>query len=243
MDDSAALHTQAIQAALQANWEQALKLNQQIIEIDPKNVDALNRIALAYFELGDLVKSKKHYEESLKYDPYNQIASKFVKRIETLRKKGITKSGNNHSKISTDPFIEEPGKTTMVNLLKTAEPQKLSLLSSGLEVNLITKNHCICITNKEGEYLGILPDDLSHKLIRLIRGGNKYQAFINGVKVNGLAILIRELFRAAKFKNQPSFNDSSGGYTYSSDHINLSDDADTEYQDQEDTEEEIIWLK
>lgn len=251
MDDSpAALTQQAIAAALSANWEEALKLNQQIINIDPKNTEALNRLGRASFELGNLKNSKKYFEEVLKIDPYNQIASKFLKKINAFSKRGSKKAvskkvlpskeltAENISQINIDSFIEEPGKTKHISLLKVAEPQKLSLLSPGLPVNLVKKNHCISVTDQNGEYLGVLPDDLSHHLLRLISGGNKYQAYIKTVKTNGLSILIQEVFRSAKFRNQPSFLDSlatsAGGYSTS---IFLSDDNEEEPPFEENEEE------
>lgn len=240
MDDtSLKLHDQAIQAALSANWEEAVALNQQILEIESQNVEALNRVARAYFELGDFEQSKKHYQTSLKIDPYNQIAAKFLKRIEVFDKKGAKPNGhkNGASTFNLDLFIEEPGKTKVVNLLKVAEPQKLSLLSSGDEVLLNPKNRNVSVTDADGHYIGVIPDNVSHQLQRLIKGGNKYQAFIKTVKTNSLTILIREVYRSARFKNQPSFLDSVNAVTYSSDHISLMDDASDSAPGEEEAEE------
>ncbi len=226
-DQSVKLQQQAITAALSAQWEDAIQLNQQLIDLNPNDVDALNRVARAYFELGNLSDSRKFYSQSLKTDPYNQIAAKFLKRIEAFDKKGTkpVHNGSHHVNcLDTDLFIEEPGKTKVVNLLKVAEPQKLSLLSSGCEVVLVPKGRGITVTDPYGEYVGVLPDDVSHQLDRLIKGGNKYKAFIKTIKTNGLTILIRETLRSAKFKNQPSFLDSMNAMTYSSDHITLIDD-------------------
>lgn len=233
MDDSSAnLHRQAIQAALTLNWEEALKINQQILQVEPKNVEALNRLARSYFELGNLSSSKKYFENALEADPYNQIASKFLKRIETFNKKGNKASVLSilpPVQIDGDMFIEEPGKTKLVTLLKVAEPQKLSLLSAGIAVYLTVKNRGISVTDQNGEYLGVLPDDISHHLIRLIKGGNKYQAIIKTIKTNGLSILVRETYRSARFKNQPSFLESNGiSFAYSSDHIIVQSDGDEE---------------
>ena len=54
-----------------------------------------------------------------------------------------------------------------------------------------------------------MPDDTSHLMLKLLKGGNKYELFIKSIKVNGLAVLIKEVFRSRKFKNQPSFLDNS----------------------------------
>lgn len=210
-------------AALSSRWDEALTLNQQIIATEPENVDALNRMARAYFELGDINLSKKFYQKSLKVDPYNQIAYKFLKRIETCTKKGAKPENHamqSNPQLISDLFIEEPGRTKLVNLLKVAEPQKLSMLSAGCLVKLATKNRGISVTDLQGEYLGVIPDDLSHTLLRLIKGGNKYQALIKTIKPNGLTILIREIHRSSRFHNQPSFLDTiDTSLTYSSDHI------------------------
>lgn len=243
MDDlSCVLHHQAIAAALSANWELAIKLNQEILESDPENIDALNRLARSYFELGEIKLAKKYYAKSLKSDPYNQIASKFLKRIETFSKKAGKKfkvGENFSSQVSSDLFIEEPGKTRLVTLLKLAEPHKLSLLSPGNPVNLIIKNRGIGVTDQNGEYLGVLPDDLSHRLTKLINGGNKYQAFIKSIKFNSLSILIKEVFRSSRFKNQPSFLESTNVIqAYSSDHIIVPNESEDEVV--EETEEETL---
>lgn len=236
---SSSLHQQAIAAALSSKWEEAVKLNQQIIDVEPESIDALNRMARAYFELGNLRKAKHFYEQSLEFDPYNQIASKFLKRIEAFSKRGVKFNPSdilaNHSQVATELFIEEPGKTKHVTLLKVAEPQRLSLLISGEIVNLVPKNRVVVVTGSRGEYLGVIPDDLSMRLIKLIKGGNRYQALIKTVKTNSLSILIRELFRSSKFKNQPSFLESTNNSSsYSSDHIVVPVDEENEV----DTDEE-----
>ena len=102
-----------------------------------------------------------------------------------------------------------------------AEPQKLLTLSPGSIVNLIAKKRGISVVDSYNQYLGALPDDSAHHLQKLISGGNKYQVIIKSVKNNGLSILIREVFRSKKFKNQASFLDESRVLAYSSDNISL----------------------
>ncbi|RJP45827.1 MAG: hypothetical protein C4584_02755 [Armatimonadetes bacterium] len=236
---SSNLHQQAITAALTAEWEQAVSLNQKILEVEPDSIDASNRLGRAYFELGNYSAAKYCFESSLNKDSYNQIAAKFIKRIAACSKHNSKNNKKAHNGsirpistgyLNSDIFIEEPGKTKLIPLLKVAEPQKISVLSAGTIVNLVVKNRGISITDLEGEYLGILPDDISHRLIRLIKGGNKYQACIKTTKPNALAILIREVHRSAKFKNQPSFLEGlNTTLIYSSDHLIVrEEDADGE---------------
>lgn len=219
MDDSPtnssnSLHHLAIEAALESRWADALKLNAQILVVDPNNVDALNRTARAHFEMGNLNQALKYYGQVIKNDPYNPIAQKNVKIIKSFKKVGdglAPMHGNTSitpTRISPSMFLQEPGKTKVVNLLKVAEPQKLSLVYCGMAVEINIKNRGVTISDLSGKYLGVLPDDLSYQIIRLIKGGNKYEAVIKAVKVNGLTLLIRETFRSKKFRNQPSFLDN-----------------------------------
>lgn len=231
------LHQQAIDAALSCRWEEAEKLNKEIIKTEPENIESLNRLARAFFELGRYTQAKKIYQQVLSLDPYNTIAQKNLKRAQAFKKddkENLNKNNIIAVAISPSLFLEESGITRVINLVKVAEPAKLSRLYSGLTVNLITKQRGISVTDTDGNYLGVLTDDISHQLLRLIKGGNKYQALIKSVKSNGLSILVREIFRSKKFKNQPSFLDHTQVNTYSADNILLTyDDNSEETADQE----------
>ena len=240
MDEpSSPLHLQAISAALDSKWDDAIKLNRQIIKLFPDNVDALNRQARAYFELGNLSQAKKYYTLALKKDPYNPIATKNLKIIKAAKKNGNGVPHIPQSPISSDLFLQEPGKTKVVSLLKVAEPQKLSQIYPGMIVDLVIKNRGVAITHR-GNYLGVLPDDLAHQIIKLTKGGNKYQVFVKAVRVNGLSILIKEVFRSKKFKNQPSFLEASQAIQNSDIYTTKSLDDDMDDDDDDDVEEQEI---
>lgn len=203
---SSNLHQQAIDAALDSKWELALKLNKQIIRLDPQNIDALNRLAKAQLELGKINLAKKYYCEVIKIDPYNPIALKNLKIIKSFKLcAGAIFTSCAKTRLSPSLFLQEPGKTKMVSLLKIAEPQKLSQAFCGMRVEMAIKNRKITVVDTNGNYLGVLPDDVSHHLLRLFKGGNKYELFVKSIRVNRLSVIIKETFRSKKFKNQPSF--------------------------------------
>ena len=52
------LAQKAISAALNGNWELAENLNKQILKKNSKDIDALNRLARTYIELGKINKAK-----------------------------------------------------------------------------------------------------------------------------------------------------------------------------------------
>lgn len=237
------LYRLALEAALNCNWEKALEINLKLSRIEPQSTECFNRLAKAYFELGNYSKAKKIYQQVLELDPYNMIAQKNLKRVSSfkLSKTSNSVKGNeqdvsedgqngNGSFISPSLFLEEPGVTKTVNLVKVAEPQKLLKLSFGTRINLILKKRGITVYDSNSNYIGALPDDFAHHLSRLIKGGNKYQAIIKSIKSNGLTILVREIFRSKRFRNQASFLDDSKMLAYSSDNIAI---------DQERSEEEL----
>lgn len=206
------MSTLAIDAALASRWDEALKLNKKIIKLDPQNVDALNRQARVYMEMGRCNLAKKYYGQVVKIDPYNPIAIKNLKIIRAFKPNSHPNGEyheNHNGGISPSLFLQEPGKTKVVALLKVAEPQKLSQAYCGMKVNMVVKNHGITIIDPNLNYLGVLPDDTSHHLLKLIRGGNKYELFIKSIRVNALSVLIKETYRSKRFKNQPSFLESA----------------------------------
>lgn len=233
---SSNLSDQAIQAALNCRWEEALKLNKQILKVDPQNIDALARCAKAYVELGRSNLAKKFYSEVLQYDPYNPIALKNLKIIKAFKSNGKPHiNGNGDNKLSASLFLQEPGKTKIVNLLNVCEPQKLSSAFCGMKVEMIIKNRKLIVVDVEGGYLGVLPDDICHHLLKLLKGGNKYSLLIQSIRVNGLSVLIRETFRSKRFKNQASFLEKST-YIPSSEIISAIDGT-KDLEEMEETEE------
>lgn len=233
---SSSLHQQAIDAALDSKWELALKLNRQIIKLDPQNVDALNRLAKAEMELGRVNQAKKYYSEVLKIDPYNPIALKNLKIMKSFKSNGPSCMPNVQGRLSPSLFLQEPGKTKMVSLLKVAEPQKLSQAFCGMRVEMAIKNRKITVVDTGGNYLGVLPDDISHHLLRLAKGGNKYELFVKSIRVNSLSVIIKETFRSKKFKNQPSFLEYAEGS--SSTNMITPIETGNSDEDTEETEEE-----
>lgn len=224
----------AIDAAINCRWDEAVEQNKILLEIEPENVDCLNRLAKAYFELGTYTEAKKLYQKVLELDPYNTIAEKNLKKVNTIKKDGNTAPNHNPMIMSASFFLQEPGTSKLVNLVKVAEPQKLLTLSAGTLVNLNPKNRGITVTDNNNTYLGALPDDIAHNLLKFLKGGNKYQSFIKSVKSNGITILIRETVRAKRFKNQASFLDESKILSFSSDHISILNEDSSSGTDGED---------
>src|SRR3990167_1217474 len=206
LQDIESLSRLAITAAASLNWEEAAKINKKILKITDTSVETQ--------------KAQKFYKKALGLDPYNIIAKRNLEKITKANGNGIAKSTNGIAQkaqvnLST-LFLFEPGKTKIISLLNLAPPQILATVSCGDEVSLNPKKHSVAVASSDGIYLGALPDDLAHKLIAYIDGGNKYEAYVKCSTTKMLSIFIKEVYKGAKFTNQPSFSQSPGQYIYDS---------------------------
>lgn len=192
--------TQAIHAALSQNWDDAVNQNLMILSVDPNDLEALNRLAYAYIQLGSFTRARSICRKVLALDRYNAIASKNLQKIKlhTPTKAALVK-------ISPSLFLEEPGRTKMVSLINVAPSRTLYSLSIGEPVVFIIKRHTLEVRSAKKVYLGVLPDDLGFRLRRLILSGNRYEVFVKSIGKNSLSIFIKEIKRSKRFKNQPTF--------------------------------------
>ena len=192
---------QAIQATLSGDWENAVTLNKALLEEKPNDSQALNRLALAYTVLGKTKLAKDSYEKVLEIDPLNCIALKNLKKI----KSDCPDEDNNVTIIQVNNiFIEETGKTKIVDLINLAQAEVLMSLRTGQSVDMNVKRLKIFILQGK-KYIGVLPDDIGNRLIKFIKSGGKYEAFVKSATHQNVTIFIRELKKSSKNKDQPSF--------------------------------------
>jgi tetratricopeptide (TPR) repeat protein len=193
------LKSQAIHTALTGDWNSAVSLNQTILQDFPDDIDTLNRLAFAYTSIGNSKEAKSLYQKVLLLDAQNPIALRNLKRLS-----GGSASGN-YSMQMNNIFIEEPGKTKVIELINVAEKKLLGKLRAGEHVMLQVKRMKIFVLDGEKQYLGMLPDDIGRRLIEFINGGNEYEAYVKTIDNLRLIIFIKETKRSTRFKNQPSF--------------------------------------
>jgi len=196
------LAQKAISKALSSSWKEAKNLNLEILKTTPDDVDALNRLARSYAELGDMENAKKTSKKVLAVDPVNNIAAK------CLEKWSVLNNGDKHISyhISAEAFLEEPGKTKLVPLLNLGESRTLAKLDSGDEVNISAHTHRVSVMTKDNKYVGRLPDDISAKLRHLIKLGNKYYALIKSIDEKEAKVFIREIEKGPKASAIASFS-------------------------------------
>lgn len=196
------LAQKAVSLALSGNWQEAKKVNRQILKDNRADIDALNRLARCFAELGDIEKARRTAKKVLKLDPFNPIATKSLKKWKGLKKGETITSGP----FSGDTFLEEPGKTKIISLIHLGDPKTLAIIDSGDEVKLNPRSHRISVSIQDGKYIGRLPDDISARLRKLTKYGNQYQAFIKSTDAEEVKVFIKEIHRSEKLADIPSFS-------------------------------------
>lgn len=206
------LKAQAIQTALMGDWENAITLNQAILQEDPNDIDTLNRLGFALSSLGNIKEAKDVYQKVLSLDLQNPIALRNLKRLSNGNNTQVKAQNGQLLKLMNNLFIEEPGKTKVIELINVADKKVITPLRSGETLQLSIKRMKIFVLDSQKQYIGMLPDDVGRRLIKFIEGGNTYEAYVKTVDNNKVTIFARELHRSLKFKHEPSFLSSSSKF-------------------------------
>lgn len=193
---------EAIALAIQGRWQEAAALNRAIIENSPGDVEARNRLGRALTELGEYAQAREAYLQTTKVDPNNRIAQKNLDRLSLLEEE--TTIVDVPHQITPQIFLEETGKTGVVNLINLAPATVLARMGSGEGVNLKVESKRLLIEDRGGEYLGEVDHKYAPRLLRLMEGGNEYTAAIASLD-NGLRVLIRETYQHPSQEGRLSF--------------------------------------
>lgn len=198
----------AIQTALRGDWQNATLLNKALLNDNPNDIEALNRLAFAFTFLDKIKEAKATYKKVLEIDALNPIALRSLKRLTDIE--GLTKSVKNLSAIYVrNAFLEETGKTKIIGLVNVAQPRVIASLRIGQPLTISIKRLKIFIQDLEKQYVGALPDDIGKRLIKFIKGGNVYETFVRSADNHRVLVFVKETKRVSRFKNQPSFLQAS----------------------------------
>ncbi|HEV2073309.1 MAG TPA: tetratricopeptide repeat protein [Thermomicrobiales bacterium] len=193
------LNQQALEASLESRWEDALKINDQILERFPREAEALNRKGRALIELRQLSAARDAYSEALKADPANMIARRNLQRLETLHNRPTGQPEGKMTADSTIPkstvFVEEIGKTWVDELANPAEPGQLAEVSPGDKLQLKVEGERLLVLSDDGVQLGEIEMRVASRVIKLMGSGNEFEAYALGMSAQSLRIILRETFR------------------------------------------------
>ncbi len=200
------LAEQAIAQATGAKWNDAADTNRRILELGA-DAEAENRLAKAYWELGELSLAREHYQTALALDPTNRIAERNIDRLKILiqdAKIEKTDAAIEGSKAPVSIFVEETGKTGFAFLTDLADYRKLAQVNPGDAGELTPEsNRLIAISN--GVRIGIVEPRVAARLLKLIADGNKYAAGVTSLGDKDVRIIIREIFQDPRNYGKVSF--------------------------------------
>ena len=194
---------EAVQLAIAGKWDDAVKLNKFIVESFGADEETQNRLGKALSELGKLKDAKAAYEAALKLNPMNSIAKKNAARINTLlhQKEGLKVGG---TRVDLNLFVEEMGKT-IITALEGSAPDSCSKVAAGDVAELRVDDDGIVAETSRGVKLGTLEAKLARRLIKFMRGGNRYQGGVTACDGNTVKLIVRETYQDPKFAGKPSF--------------------------------------
>lgn len=198
----------AIEAALKGDWIGAVNTNKLILKDSPFDTEALNRLARALYETGEIKKAIKKVEEVLKIEPTNSIAQKAITKYRSSKKPNQIDKAQ-HNGVNTADFIEEIGTTKNLELLNICSKDLLSTISPGDELVLLAHSHKVSVTTLTRKYVGRIPDDLSARLRSLTKKGYKFKVVVKSVEGKCIKIIIKETKRGRGFESVKSFSGES----------------------------------
>ena len=185
---------EAIALAMQSRWQEAVAVNQGIVESFPTDVDAHNRLGRAFMELGEFARAKEAYGQALELDPNNTIAQRNLQRL-SLLPESQSRVKEERSEVAPNLFIGEMGKAGVVNLRNLAPQEVLARVAAGNRVHLKVRGQQLIVENEQGEYLGRVEPQYGFRLVKLMKDGNQYSAAVVSLDSDRAKVLIREVFQ------------------------------------------------
>ena len=186
---------QAIAAATAAEWDQAADINKRILDLGPDS-EAENRLARAYWEMGELNQAREHYQSALALDPTNRIAERNIGRLRMLMAEAGKKTvpAQKGSKAPVSIFVEETGKTGFAHLVDLVDPKQLAQVNPGDAVELSPDGPRLG-AKSNGTHIGYVEPRVAARLLKLIAEGNKYAAGVTSIGERDVRIIIRETYQ------------------------------------------------
>lgn len=182
-------------AALAGNWAEAITVNQMIVERNPRDAEAFNRMGRAFLEQHDYAAATDAYTQALKNDKANIIARRNLQRLDLLRKAAGEATPSGASAPRSAVFIEEVGRTWVDEILNPVDLEQLALISPGEQLLLEQVGGQLFVTTTEGKRLGEIEPKTADRVIMLMSNGNQYEVYALGISSRSLRVILREVYR------------------------------------------------
>lgn len=202
------LNAEALTASLEYRWDDAIALNDEILERFPRDAEALNRKGRAYMEMGQLATAREAYSDALKADPANMIARRNLQRLETIYQSDDTEQAAPRGDMGIprgNVFVEEIGKTLIDELTHPAANEVLAHVAPGDQLKLVVEGERVFVKTVGDVELGQVDQSVGSRMAKLIGIGHEFEAYALGQSMNTLRIIIRETVRAEESEGIMTF--------------------------------------
>ncbi len=202
------LNQEALTASLEYRWDDAIALNDEILERFPRDAEALNRKGRAYMEQGKLAASREAYSDALKADPANMIARRNLQRLETIYQADgadETAEPRNMGIPRGAVFVEEIGKTWIDDLTHPVENGILALVAPGDMLKLVVEGERVFVKTMKDVLLGQVDQSIGSRMAKLMGIGHEFEAYALGQSMNSLRFIIQETVRAEESAGTMTF--------------------------------------
>lgn len=199
------LSRDAINMAMNGEWELAVEANRTSLEKNPGQVDVMNRLAKALMESGGYQESKEVLDQLIGLAPHNKIAKKNLDRLAQLEQQPSAGKQERRSAGNSRTFIEEGGKAGVTVLQRPASGQTSNSAMPGDAVELRFDQNRIFAYTQNQECLGQIGPKLATRLNRLMAAGNKYEAAVVGTNQQGISVILLETYRHPSMRGVGSF--------------------------------------
>lgn len=232
----------ARQAAQDGAWEEAVNVNQQILDRFAKDAEAYNRLGRAFVALNKIGEAKDAYSQALRADPANLIARRNLQRLEILR--GHRRANGDLSPPGAMPrtsvFLEEVGRTWVDELVNPGELAQLADVYSGEQLHLSEEDGRLVVRRANGALMGEIEPKTGRRVLDLMASGNRYEIFALGLTGQTLRFILREIHRDPSLSTTVSFprQITSRAYLRDRDLLRQRDESDFFLFDEEDEDED-----
>jgi tetratricopeptide (TPR) repeat protein len=194
---------EAIQAALESRWQDALAINRALVERHGGVEETFNRIGKALTELGEHQAALDAYSQALQINFENVIAQKNVRKLRLLLESREKIAGAKGA-IDVDLFAEEPGKSALT-VLNPPKSGVVIVVAPGEVVELHLQDGGLQAQTTVGVVLGDVDSKIARRLVPLISTGNRYTAVVARAEESQIEIIIREAFQSTENARKSSF--------------------------------------
>ena len=195
---------EAVRLAMSGEWAEAARLNREILEAAPDNVEAMNRLGKALIELGDTEQALVAFRRALAQSPGNPIAVRNAARLLADVDGGVSASCPRPRAGTLKPrmFIADSGKSAEVVLLASSDAGDPS---PGTPVTLQPNGPTLGVMDPDGNCLGLVPPSLARRLLCLTLGGNRYEGAVSGTSNGAVRVVLREAYQHPSQRSKVSF--------------------------------------